>query len=476
MAGRNIACCQGDCCCGSSGLPRRGFLSLSAAAAGAAVLAAHSRDAFAAGVLPDRALAPADKGFSRDWINGLYERGTPTRYAGDDLRHIGMPVGGGGCGQVYLGGDGQLWYLDLDNGPPPPGTTGSGDNYAKPHTQFSPFGHGFVLRTTTTDGQTVRRVDGTGFADVAFTGQYPLGTVDYRAADCPVSVRLEAFSPFVPGEVEDSTLPLTVLAYTLTNTSAKPVTAELTGWAENPVCLRSRSAQPITLSSVVANGSGYRGVQFTAANGGSAIQRPDIVFENWEKADYAGWTVQGDAFGVGPVLVSEVPDYMLRFGDLHVRGQRFVTSHNFRATGGDATRADSYTGRLVSAPFTVQRRYLSALVGGGNQPNQACLNVIVDGTVVASMTGKDTEPLVPHAVDLTRYQGKTAHIEIVDTATGGWGHINVDDIVFTDLPAGSAPVDQLADGGTVALAVVAPDTGQVVVRPSLADWSTPAAI
>src|SRR4051794_9136266 len=216
-------CCCPDGGCGPHGprssLSRRGFLGLSTAAATAAVLAAHTRDALAAGRLPDRSLVPADKGLSPEEVAGLRARGVPTTYTGDDLRHIGMPVGGGCCGQVYLGGDGRLWYWDVDNGPPAPGADGSGEIYTKPRVPFSPFGHGVVLKTVAAGRTTVRAVDATGFEEVAFTGQYPIGRVDHRSPAVPMRVRLEAFSPFVPGETDDSTLPATVLVYTLTNTS-----------------------------------------------------------------------------------------------------------------------------------------------------------------------------------------------------------------------------------------------------------------
>lgn len=462
---------------GSADVSRRRFFGLSAAAATAAIMAAQARDALAAGKLPDHSLVPAAKGASPA---GLYARGTPTSYTGSDLRYIGMPVGGGCCGQVYLGGDGRLWYWDTDNGPPPGGVDSGGETYAAPQVPFTPFGNGLVLNVTANGQAMARSLDSTGFGQVTFTGQYPLGQVDYSSSQFPVTARLEAFSPFIPGNVDDSTLPVTVLACTLTNTSGGPVDAELTGWAENPVCLRSRSSQPVTLSSspIEARGAGsYRGVEFTAAQEQLPPPRPDILFEDWERSSYPPWSVTGQAFGSGPVLVSQVPGYMLRFGDLHAQGPRFVTSHNFLAANGDVGLADSYTGTLTSQDFTVQRRYLSAWVGGGNhphgQPGETALNVVVDGAVVGSLIGSDVEPMSLQYVDMVRYQGKTAHIEIVDEATGGWGHINVSNIVFTDAPADSKPISELPDGGTAAVMAFTP---AAVVRPSLADWSSPEAI
>jgi len=54
-------------------------------------------------------LVPTDKKLSAVWIRSLFERGEADWFSGDDLKHIGMPVGGVCCGHVYLGGDGRLW-------------------------------------------------------------------------------------------------------------------------------------------------------------------------------------------------------------------------------------------------------------------------------------------------------------------------------------------------------------------------------
>ena len=177
--------------------------------------------------------------------------------------------------------------------------------------------------------------------------------------------------------------------------------------------------------------------------------RPDIVFDNFEGTTYDGWTVQGDAFGAGPVTVDEVPVGMKRFGGFNALGQRFVTSYNYRTGVGDP---DSYTGTLTSRPFTVERRYLLARVGGGNHPGETCLNVLVDGAVVGSLTGASVEPMTPQGVDLSAYQGQQATIQIVDNNTGAWGHVNVDAIIFSDRGMDETPLADLPENGTFALA------------------------
>lgn len=196
-------------------------------------------------------------------------------------------------------------------------------------------------------------------------------------------------------------MPATVLAYTLHNTSDRTVEAELLGWAENPVCLRSRTRQPMRLHGAAFGAPHVAGLEFSASLGdvGTDEPRPDITFEDWERETYEGWTVEGDAFGPGPVLESEVPDYMKRSGDLNVTGTRFVTSHAFWA--GDVVQADAPTGRLISRPFTVERRYIRTRVGGGSWERTA-VRVLVDGEVVASASGSDVEPMTLLVLDVAR--------------------------------------------------------------------------
>ncbi|MET2983714.1 GH116 family glycosyl-hydrolase [Aureibaculum conchae] len=158
-------------------------------------------------------------------------------YSGKQLKYIGMPIGGITAGQVYLGGDGQLWYWDIFNIQRiKPG--GPGDKfYINPLTQDNQFDQGFAVRVKkllpTTITPIVKPLNSDGFSDITFRGEYPIGKVTYKDADFPISIKLNAFSPFIPTDHESSDFPAVVMEYTLTNDSDTKVSVELFGWLQN---------------------------------------------------------------------------------------------------------------------------------------------------------------------------------------------------------------------------------------------------
>src|SRR5262249_29774764 len=71
-----------------------------------------------------------------------------------------------------------------------------------------------------------------------------------------------------------------------------------------------------------------------------------------------------------------------------------------------------------------------------HHPGKACIDLLVGGKVVRTATGPNkrpggTEHLDPAGWDVAEFAGKAARIRIVDEATGGWGHINIDHIVLS---------------------------------------------
>ena len=151
---------------------------------------------------------------------------------------------------------------------------------------------------------------------------------------------------------------------------------------------------------------------------------PDLPIADFEGATYSDWKVAGDAFGAGPAH-GTLPSQMAVSG---FRGRGLVNSYH----GGDRS-----VGRLTSPEFTIRRSYITFLIGGGGWEGRTCLNLLVGGKIVRTATGPNTQPggseeLAPASWDVREWAGKSAQIEIVDDAVGGWGHINVDEIVQTD--------------------------------------------
>lgn len=210
----------------------------------------------------------------------LQNQAEPNVYSGDNLKYIGMPVGGICAGTVYIGGDGTLWNWDVFNVRTlDPG--GPGDKfYLKPMQPEKRFEQGFVIKTGVGSQHEIRPLNSDGFKNIEFVGQYPVATVQYADNDFPVQVFLKAFSPFIPTDADDSGLPATVIQYTLTNTSSKDVEVELAGYLQNAVCLFNANnvrANRVNRAAIETNVSQLLCTAKEQRTNETTI-RPDIVF------------------------------------------------------------------------------------------------------------------------------------------------------------------------------------------------------
>jgi non-lysosomal glucosylceramidase len=454
-AGHDMRCCESGAC----EVDRRTFVKLGSASLAALGISGSLR-AFAGPFgLQDTAdhCIPIDKKLDEQWLQGLFARGDRTWYTGDDLKTIGMPVGGICAGQLYLTGDGRLVYWGIFN-------RGTNSGYGQINykvgraptemvegvTKFAEapvIDQGCVVRVVSQGKTEIRTLDREGFPQVRFCGEYPIGEVAYAAEGFPLTITLQAFSPFIPLNPDESALPATLLHYTLKNTSDATVEATLAGLLQNGVLHYSRE---LCAATHVRFGDVKTGDRVTSillgARPGQAVPpttREPLVFADFEGGDYGDWKITGEAFGRAPAKGTldrqqAVSGY---------RGKGLVNTY----LGGD----DRLQGTLTSPEFKIERSYISFLVGGGPD-NKTAIRLIVDGQIVRSASGQQKELLQPHNWDVRDLQGKTAHIEIVDEVSAAWGHINVDQIELRDTPMARRVEDvrQLTDFGTMALSVL----------------------
>ena len=163
----------------------------------------------------------------------------------------------------------------------------------------------------------------------------------------------------------------------------------------------------------------------------TASASDDILLNDFEAGGYGTWKTEGMAFGTGPAKGA--------FG-----GQMEVAGFEGKGLINTCLGGDGPTGTLTSPEFPIERDYISFLIGGGGFKGKTCVNLLIDGKVAHTATGPNTEPGGSEVLnwenwDVKRLLGKKAVIQIVDDASGGWGHINVDQIVQSDTPAKKRP-------------------------------------
>lgn len=154
---------------------------------------------------------------------------------------LAFPLGGIGTGNVSLGARGDLRDWEIFNRP------------AKGTLLPNTF---FALRAQPEGGDPVVRVlegpiqppytpshgfdPGTGaglprFLETTFKGEYPLATIDFHDDQMPVNVQLEAFTPLIPLNPDDSGIPCAIFTYKVNNPTDRPVRVTLVGSLTNPV-------------------------------------------------------------------------------------------------------------------------------------------------------------------------------------------------------------------------------------------------
>ncbi len=169
-----------------------------------------------------------------------------SRYDGDHLNMVAFPMGGIGAGCISLSGTGKLVDWEIFNRP----NKGYQPRFSFLSVWAKPENGAPVFRVL--EGQLRERLDGPlylapgmfdegngvgpqqtqgaglpRFRECWFQGRFPFATVHLADKALPFVAEIEGWSPFIPGNSRESSLPVAVLNVTLRNPTQNTVTAVL---------------------------------------------------------------------------------------------------------------------------------------------------------------------------------------------------------------------------------------------------------
>lgn len=210
------------------GVSRREFLvSTSAAALGAAAPAQTGETRASKGPQAFRSASGSVIPFSRQEL--LLQGKDQRIFTGEHLSEVAFPLGGIGTGTVSLGGRGQLRDWEIFNRP------GKGKTLPFSFVALWARPEGEAATVKVAESALMPPFRGAGgyhresaeglprFKAARFTGAYPFARIDFQDESVPIQLSLEAFNPFIPLHVDDSSLPVAILQYHLHSGSQKPV-------------------------------------------------------------------------------------------------------------------------------------------------------------------------------------------------------------------------------------------------------------
>src|ERR1700733_11126373 len=160
-------------------------------------------------------------------------------YTGERRRYVAFPLGGIGTGSISLTGSGRLSDWSIRNRPAIHQFNGY-SHFAIKAEQAGKLLDARVLNGpyegVPTGSPSVRKFDGFGFGanrdtltgvphfdEVTFTGRFPVAELEFHHASFPGQVRMTAFSPFIPHNDRDSSMPVALFAFTVANDTDAPI-------------------------------------------------------------------------------------------------------------------------------------------------------------------------------------------------------------------------------------------------------------
>ena len=415
-------------------------------------------------------------------------------YTGRHLSRVAFPIGGIGSGMFCLEGSGAISHMSVRHKMEffhePScfaaicvlGQKGSA-NVARvvegPIPDWKYFG-----RPGSGNGSGRTTLGLPRFRNAEFLARFPFATIKLSDPLLPLDAQIVGWSPFTPPEPDPSSLPVGALEYCFRNPTDQTCKAVFSFNSQN--FMGNGSLDHIDGGFILYAGKG----DARAQEGAFAFfvdDKSTVVDHCWFRGGWwdpltitwnnvAGGTMvnnppqPGNAPGASLFVPFElkpgeektirlmtswyVPTTTLRYGTHSGPAFRAAPSHGTakgqQSVSGFLGRGlvntfdpdgDSPKGTLTSPDFSLDKRYLHFLVGGGDHEGQTCVNLLVDGKALHSVCGKGNERLAWTTVDLQKLQGKQGRIQIVDRHSSAWGHVLADHFILSD-----EPIDALLAG------------------------------
>lgn len=420
-------------------------------------------------LFPGKAMSQNSEGRE---FNGKYQK--------EYLDKIAFPIGGIGAGMFCLEGTGAISHVSLRHHP---------DVMNEPYTFAAIYVKGVENGVKVLEGQVptwklfgpaqsgLGRGDKTyglpRFEEAVFQTRFPFATIDLRDKDMPLVAKITGWSPFIPTDADNSSLPVGVLEYQFTNTSDKAIETVFSYNTKNFIDGQG-TIRGIKNGFVLESDQNNSGLAIYVDNAAAVVDHcwfrgawfdPQTVV--WDNIRYGRIADKQPVKGVAPgasvyvpltlqpgetktVKVNfcwYLPDSNLSIGGARKVGQAFTgmpckgTASGQQPVSGFVGKqllnsfdkgGDGLTGIIQSPEFNIGKRYLKFLVGGGSQADRTSVNLVVDGKIVETAVGNQTETLSETVWDLKPYQGKKAFVKVIDLDVYPWGHILADQFVLTD--------------------------------------------